>query len=123
MMVDLTLSELHIVLIFVLIGVLGAEAGLVQKRMDGMRANRVTVLDRSYGAAAGFLLVVGFVRVFYGAKGVDSTCRIRCSVPRSRPSRWPCRSGPPSSSFRGSLAHVSSPASGRRQPMCVACGA
>lgn len=69
MMVDLTLSVLHFVLIFVLVGVLGAEAGLVHERMDGMQANRVAVLDRSYGAAAGLLLVVGFLRVFYGAKG------------------------------------------------------
>src|SRR5262249_49448097 len=36
---------------------------------DGMQANRVAMLDRSYGAAAGLLLVVGFLRVFYGAKG------------------------------------------------------
>lgn len=69
MTVDLTLSVLHFVLIFVLVGVLGTEAGLVHERMDGMQANRVAVLDRSYGAAAGLLLVVGFLRVFYGAKG------------------------------------------------------
>jgi putative membrane protein len=69
MMVDLTLSVLHFVLIFVLVGILGAEVGLVHERMDGMQANRVAVLDRSYGAAAGLLLVVGFLRVFYGAKG------------------------------------------------------
>jgi len=68
MMVDLTLSVLHFVLIFVLVGVLGAEAGLVHERMDGMQANRVAVLDRSCRTAAGFLIVVGFLRVFYGAK-------------------------------------------------------
>jgi putative membrane protein len=69
MMVDLTLSVLHFVLIFVLVGILGAEGGLIHERMDGRQANRVAVLDRSYGAAAGLLLVVGFLRVFYGAKG------------------------------------------------------
>ena len=69
MMADLTLTVLHFILIFALVGILGAEAALVHQGMDGMRANRVAVLDRSYGAAAGLLLVVGFLRVFYGAKG------------------------------------------------------
>jgi putative membrane protein len=69
MMVDLTLAVLHFVLIFALVGILGAEVALVHEGMDGMQANRVAVLDRGYGAAAGVLLVVGFLRVFYGAKG------------------------------------------------------
>jgi putative membrane protein len=71
MMVDLTLAVLHFILIFALVGILGAEAGLVREGMDGTQANRVAVLDRGYGAAAGLLLVVGFLRVFYGAKGAD----------------------------------------------------
>jgi putative membrane protein len=69
MMADLTLAVLHYILIFALVGILGAEAGLVHEGMDGVQAGRVAVLDRSYGAAAGLLLVVGFARVFYGAKG------------------------------------------------------
>jgi putative membrane protein len=71
MMADLTLATLHFILIFALVGVLGAEAGLVHEGMDGPQANRVAVLDRGYGAAAGLLLVVGFLRVFYGARGAD----------------------------------------------------
>lgn len=69
MMADLTLAVLHFILILALAGILGPEAGLVHEGMGGMQANRVAVLDRSYGAAAGLLLVVGFLRVFYGAKG------------------------------------------------------
>ena len=69
MMADLMLAVLHYILIFALVGILGAEAGLVHEGMDGVQASRVAVLDRSYGAAAGLLLVVGFARVFYGAKG------------------------------------------------------
>jgi putative membrane protein len=68
-MADLMLAVLHFVLIFALVGVLGAEAGLVHEGMDGTQASRVAALDRSYGAAAGLLLMVGFLRVFYGAKG------------------------------------------------------
>jgi putative membrane protein len=68
-MADLVLAVLHFVLIFALVGILGAEAGLVREGMDGMQAGRVAVLDRSYGAAAGLLLMVGFLRVFYGTKG------------------------------------------------------
>jgi putative membrane protein len=71
MMADLVLAVLHFILIFALVGILGAEAGLVREGMDGTQANRVAVLDRGYGAAAGLLLVVGFLRVFYGAKGAD----------------------------------------------------
>src|SRR5262249_3384769 len=69
MMADLTFAVLHYILIFALVGILGAQAALVHEGMDGTQANRVAVLDRGYGAAAGFLLVVGFLRVFYGAKG------------------------------------------------------
>jgi putative membrane protein len=71
MMTDLVLAALHFILIFAIIGILGAEAGLVHEGMDGRQANRVAVLDRGYGAAAGLLLVVGFLRVFYGARGAD----------------------------------------------------
>jgi putative membrane protein len=71
MMADLTLAALHFILIFAIVGLLGAEAGLVHEGMDGTQANRVAVLDRGYGVAAGLLLVVGFLRVFYGARGAD----------------------------------------------------
>src|SRR5215469_10622167 len=60
MMADLMLAVLHFILIFALVAILGAEAGLVHEGMDARQANRVAVLDRSYGAAAGLLLVVGF---------------------------------------------------------------
>jgi putative membrane protein len=71
MIADLVLAALHFILIFAMVGVLGAEAGLVREGMDGTQAHRVAVLDRFYGAAAGLLLVVGFLRVFYGARGAD----------------------------------------------------
>lgn len=69
MMIDLTLAVLHFILIFALVGIMGAEAGLIYKGMDGAQANRVAMLDRGYGASAGLLLLVGLLRVFYGAKG------------------------------------------------------
>jgi putative membrane protein len=71
MMADLVLATLHFILTFALVGILGAEAGLVHEGMDGTQINRVAVLDRGYGAVAGLLLVVGFLRVLYGAKGAD----------------------------------------------------
>jgi putative membrane protein len=69
MMTDVTLAALHFILILTLAGILGAEAGLVHEGMDRMQVNRIAVLDRGYGAAAGFLLAAGFQSVFYGAKG------------------------------------------------------
>jgi putative membrane protein len=71
MMADLVLAALHFILIIALVGILGAEAGLVHEGMDGRQANRVAMLDRGFGAAAGLLLVAGFLRVFYGARGAD----------------------------------------------------
>jgi putative membrane protein len=71
MITDLMLAVPHFILIFALVGILGAEAALVRQGMDGMQASRVAVLDRFYGAAAGLLLVAGFLRVFYGARGAD----------------------------------------------------
>jgi putative membrane protein len=71
MMADLVLAALHFILIFALVGILGAEVGMVREGMDGIQARRVALLDRFYGAAAGLLLVAGFLRVFYGAKGAD----------------------------------------------------
>jgi putative membrane protein len=71
MIADLLLAVLHFILVFALVGILGAEAALVREGMDGTQVSRVAVLDRFYGAAAGLLLVVGFTRVFHGARGPD----------------------------------------------------
>src|SRR5215468_121186 len=81
MMADLTLAALHFILIFALVGILGAEAALVREGMDGTHANRVAVLDRGYGAAAALLLVAGFLRVFYGAKGAAFMLIATLSIP------------------------------------------
>ncbi len=71
MVADLMLAVLHFMMILALAGILGAEAALVHEGMDGTQASRVAMLDRSYGAVAGLLLVAGFLRVFYGARGAD----------------------------------------------------
>jgi putative membrane protein len=71
MMTDLILAVLHYLLVFVVVGILGAQAALVRPGMDAAQAVRAAVLDRGYGAAAGLLLAAGFLRVFFGAKGAD----------------------------------------------------
>jgi putative membrane protein len=71
MMTDLVLAVLHFILVFAVVGILGAQAALVRDGMDGAQAVRAAMLDRGYGLAAGLLLVAGFLRVFYGAKGAE----------------------------------------------------
>jgi putative membrane protein len=71
MMTDLMLAVLHYLLVFAVVGILAAQAVLVRQGMDAMQAVRVALLDRGYGAAAVLLLVAGFLRVFFGARGSE----------------------------------------------------
>jgi putative membrane protein len=68
-MLDLLLSALHFLLVFLLIAILAAQSILIRPGMttDGMRL--AASLDRAYGASAFLLLGIGFARVYWGAKG------------------------------------------------------
>jgi putative membrane protein len=66
---DLCLAIVHHLLVFLLAGVLAFEVGVIcpsMKREDVLRVSRV---DNWYGILAAAILVVGFSRAIYAAKG------------------------------------------------------
>ncbi|KRA74722.1 hypothetical protein ASD78_10355 [Lysobacter sp. Root667] len=71
MLTDLLLAALHHLLVFALIAMLVAESTLLRGPLDAAALQRLARIDAGYGMAAGFLLVAGLLRVFYGAKGSD----------------------------------------------------
>ncbi|MCW5695745.1 MAG: DUF2214 family protein [Bauldia sp.] len=68
MTTDLILAIAHHILVFAIAGLLFAELVLVRPGMTAATATRIARLDSGFGLAAGLVLVVGFLRVFFGAK-------------------------------------------------------
>ena len=68
-MLDLVLAILHHLLILSLAGLLSIEIALVQPGVGGAKLKTLRAIDAAYGATAGLILVVGFSRVYWGAKG------------------------------------------------------
>lgn len=70
-MFDFLMAVLHHVIIFALFGVLLAELIMVRRGMDAGAIARVSALDLWYGILAGLIVVVGFARAIFAAKGWD----------------------------------------------------
>jgi putative membrane protein len=68
---DLWLAICHHLLVFMLFGVLFAELVLVRPGMDQTVVVRVAAIDVWYGILAGLVIVVGFSRAVFAAKGWD----------------------------------------------------
>jgi putative membrane protein len=68
-MTDLWLAIAHHVLVFGLAIMLAVEAALLRDGMGGAEATRIARLDIGYGASAGLIVIIGILRVIYGAKG------------------------------------------------------
>jgi putative membrane protein len=66
---DLSLAIVHHLLIFLLAGVLAFEVGVIRPSMKSEDILRVSRVDNWYGILAGAILVVGFSRAIYAAKG------------------------------------------------------
>jgi putative membrane protein len=66
---DLSLAISHHLLIFALFGVLAAELVLVRPSLDALTVTRTARIDLWYGIIAGAIVVVGFVRAIFAAKG------------------------------------------------------
>ena len=60
---------LHHLAAFTLVSALAVEFVLVRSEMTPTSARRLLAIDAIYGAAAGTILVVGFLRVFFFEKG------------------------------------------------------
>ena len=68
-MLDLALAIGHHLLIFALFGVLCAELVAVRKGMDAPAVSRIAAVDLWYGGLAALILIVGFSRAVFAAKG------------------------------------------------------
>ena len=68
-MLDLTLAIAHHILVFSLFGVLFAELVLIRKGVDLPTLARVGRIDLMYGVLAGLIIVIGFSRAIFAAKG------------------------------------------------------
>ena len=70
-MVDLILAIAHHCAVFSLVGIFAAELALVRPGLDARRLKQLAQVDLAFGAIAGLVLVVGILRVIYGASGAD----------------------------------------------------
>ena len=68
-MLDLAFAIGHHLLVFALFGVLFAELIAVRKGMDSAMVSRIASVDLWYGILAALILIVGFSRAVFAAKG------------------------------------------------------
>ena len=68
-MLDLVLAILHHLFVFALFGILFAELLMVRRGMDAVAVARVQSIDLWYGVLAGLIVIVGFARAIFAAKG------------------------------------------------------
>jgi putative membrane protein len=66
---DLVLAILHHFFVFALFAVLFAEFVMVRRDMDATAVARVVAIDAWYGVLAGLIVIVGFSRAIFAAKG------------------------------------------------------
>lgn len=71
MATDLTLAILHHIMVFGLVTLVVSEGVLLRCEMSASIVTRLARLDRSYGATALIIIVVGISRVIFGAKGYE----------------------------------------------------
>ena len=68
-MLDLWLAIAHHLIIFALFGILAAELVLVTRGVTKDVLGKLSGVDNWYGALAGAILIVGFSRAIFAAKG------------------------------------------------------
>ena len=68
-MLDLVLTIGHHVLIFAIFGILFAEFWILRSDLSPATAARIASIDLWYGVFAGAVVVIGFCRAIFAAKG------------------------------------------------------
>lgn len=68
-MTDLILAIAHHLAVFTLVAIFAAEFALLRRGLDGKRLGQLGALDAAYGATAGIVIIVGIIRVIFGAAG------------------------------------------------------
>lgn len=69
--IGLLLAIAHHLAVFTLVGIIAAEFAMLRPGIAGNRLNKLAKIDGAYGAVAGLVIVVGFLRVFFG--GTDAS--------------------------------------------------
>ena|SRR5579863_8336561 len=69
MALDLVLAIVHHIFVFGLFGILFAEFFAVRPGLSPQAIARLATLDLFYGLSAGIIIVVGFLRAIFAAKG------------------------------------------------------
>jgi len=67
--IDLLLAIAHHLAVFTLVGLFAAEFALLRPGLSGPRIGQLARLDAAYGGVAGLVIVVGILRVIFGAAG------------------------------------------------------
>ena len=71
MWLDATLAYLHYTAIFILFAFLSIEVMFLKRTLDAATVRLLGKIDLWYGGAAVAVLITGFLRLVYGAKGAD----------------------------------------------------
>lgn len=64
---DLVLAGAHHLAVFSLVGCYAAEFALLRPGLSGTRLGQLARIDAAYGALAGLVVVIGLLRIFFGA--------------------------------------------------------
>ena len=67
--IDLLLACAHHLAVFTLVGLFAAEFALLRPGLSAATIPRLARIDAAYGAVAGIVVVVGIIRVIFGASG------------------------------------------------------
>lgn len=69
MVIDLLLATGHHLVVFLLVAILAAEFVLLRPGLSGARIGQLARIDAAYGGVAALVIVVGVLRVIFGASG------------------------------------------------------
>ena len=64
---DLVLASAHHLAVFGLVALFAIEFGLVRAGLSGANIKRLAGIDAAYGGVAGLVIIIGVLRVFFGA--------------------------------------------------------
>lgn len=69
--IDLILAIAHHIAVFSLVAIFAVEFALVRPGLAGPGLKQLGRIDGAYGAVAGIVIIVGIIRVIFGASGWD----------------------------------------------------
>ena len=68
-MLDLILAIAHHAAVFTYVAIFAAEFALIRNGLSGPRVLQLGRLDAAYGGVAALVIVIGIIRVIFGAAG------------------------------------------------------